>query len=266
MNTKCRVASLLMQARCFLGLGALMLVAYSATEGSEPMRENQGVTDVRVKEPEGTLFLDEIGDLPLTAQAALLRVLQEAEVLPVGANRAEPLDLRVVAATHRDLKRSVREGKFRHDLLARLEGVTLRLPPLRDRLEDVPLLLTLMLRKLAPHRPDVRFTPAAAYALLTHDWPLNIRELEQALSGALALSGTGPIDVDHLPETLAGFADAGPDHELTGEEERHREELLHLLKAHGGNLSAVARVLQKGRTQIARWVALYGIDVKSLRD
>ena len=214
----------------------------------------------------GTLFLDEIGDLPLPAQAALLRVLQEAEILPVGANRAEPLDLRIIAATHRDLKRSVREGKFRHDLLARLEGVTLRLPPLRDRLEDVPLLLVLMLRKLAPQRPDLKFTAAAAQAILSYDWPLNVRELEQAVAGALALSGTGSIEVDHLPDLVVGRADTPEDRDLTAEEERHREELVQLLRQHGGNLSAVARVLQKGRTQITRWVARYGIDVKSIRD
>src|SRR5262249_33310686 len=174
----------------------------------------------------GTLFLDEIGDLPLTAQAAFLRVLQEAEVVPVGGSRPEPLDLRVVAATHHDLKRSVREGKFRHDLLARLEGITLKLPPLRDRAEDVPLLIVLLLRRLAPERPDVKFTPTAAQAILSHDWPLNVRELEQALSGALALSGIGPIEIAHLPETLLGPEDPGPPRELSPEEVQHRDELV----------------------------------------
>src|SRR5215813_1702859 len=130
----------------------------------------------------GTLFLDEIGDLPLNVQAAFLRVLQESEVVPVGGHHPEALDLRVIAATHRDLKAMVREGSFRHDLLARLEGVTLELPALRDRPEDIPLLIALLLRKLAPERPDVKLTPSAAHALLTHDWPLNIRELEQALA------------------------------------------------------------------------------------
>jgi transcriptional regulator with GAF, ATPase, and Fis domain len=114
----------------------------------------------------GTLFLDEIGDLPATAQAAFLRVLQEAEIVPVGGSRPEPLDLRVVAATHHDLKRLVREGRFRHDLLARLDGVTLRLPALRDRSEDIPLLMVLLVRKVAPERPDLKFTPAAAQAIL----------------------------------------------------------------------------------------------------
>jgi len=217
----------------------------------------------------GTLFLDEIGDLPLTAQAAFLRVLQESEVLPVGGQRPEPIDLRVIAATHHDLRRLVREDRFRHDLLARLEGLTLKLPPLRDRAGDIPLLTVVLLRKLAPERSDVKFTPAAAQAILDHYWPLNIRELEQALAGALALSGialTGsvPIDIGHLPETMLKFAWHTP-RELTPDEARHRDQLLDLFREHGGNLSAVARSLQKGRTQVMRWVARYGIDVNSLR-
>ena len=219
----------------------------------------------------GTLFLDEIGDLPLTAQAAFLRVLQESEIMPVGGQRPEPIDLRVIAATHHDLGRLVREQRFRHDLLARLDGLTLNVPALRDRAEDIPLLMVLLLRKLAPERPDVSLTPAAAQAILTHDWPLNVRELEQALAGALALSGialTGsvPIDVAHLPQTMASGPEARPVRDLTPEQARHRDQLLDLFRAHGGNLSAVARTLQKGRTQIMRWVARYGIDVTSLRN
>jgi transcriptional regulator of acetoin/glycerol metabolism len=213
----------------------------------------------------GTLFLDEIGDLPATAQAAFLRVLQEAEVVPIGGSRPEPLDLRVVAATHHDLKRQVREGRFRHDLLARLDGVTLRLPALRERSEDIPLLLVLILRKLAPERPDVKFTPASAQAILQHRWPLNIRELEQALAGAMALTTTGIVESAHLPETVVGTGETEPSRELTPEESKHRDELVLLIREHGGNLSAVARVLQKGRTQILRWVSRYGIDVESMR-
>src|SRR5262249_51977412 len=185
----------------------------------------------------GTLFLDEIGDLPLNVQAAFLRVLQESEVVPVGGQHPESLDLRVIAATHRDLKAMVREGTFRHDLLARLEGVTLELPPLRDRPEDVPVRLTLLLRKLAPERPHVTLTPAAAHALLTQDRPLNIRELEQALAGSLALSGVGAIDLPHLPRTVIEAPEPVPARQLSAAETRHREELTHLLSEHGGNVT-----------------------------
>ena len=211
----------------------------------------------------GTLFLDEIGDLPAAAQAALLRVLQESEVLPVGGHRAQPLDLRVLAATHRDLDQLVQEGKFRHDLLARLDGVTLELPPLRERRDDLPLVMSVLLHKLAPERPDLRITPAAAQALLVYRWPLNIRELEQALAGALALAGADPVDVAHLPAAVMGRPAEEPPRELTPDEARHRDELVALLRQHGGNMSAVGRVLGKGRTQIVRWVHRYGIDVRS---
>jgi transcriptional regulator of acetoin/glycerol metabolism len=213
----------------------------------------------------GTLFLDEIGDLPLTAQASLLRVIQEAEVVPVGGNRPEALDLRVVAATHRDLWALVREGRFRHDLLARLDGITLKLPALRDRAEDIPVLLVLLFRKLAPERPDVRLTPAAAQAILTHDWPLNIRQLEQAVAHALALSGIDPIERAHLPEAVLKGAQPQAVPELDPEESRHRDELIRLLAEHRGNITAVATALGKGRTQVIRWIKRYGIDVRPLR-
>ena len=103
------------------------------------------------------------------------RVIQEAEVRPVGGHEAQPLDLRVLAATHRNLRQLVQDGQFRHDLLARLDGITLALPPLRERTEDIPLLIAVLLRKLAPERPEVKLSPAAAEALLRHHWPLNVR-------------------------------------------------------------------------------------------
>ncbi len=213
----------------------------------------------------GTLFLDEIGDLPLTAQAALLRSLQESEVLPVGGTRPERLDLRVVAATHRDLDQMVRDKTFRHDLLARLNGVVLELTPLRDRPEDVPLLIATLLVKLSPERPDVKLSPEAARSLLEYDWPLNVRELEQALAGALALSGVGTIEREHLPLALRKARADLPHPELTDDEMRHRDELIVLLREHRGNLSAVARAVGKGRTQVVRWVGRYGLDAAAYR-
>jgi DNA-binding NtrC family response regulator len=148
----------------------------------------------------GTLLLDEIGNLPLPAQAALLRVLQEEEVVPVGATRPLRVDLRVVAATHEDLNMLASQERFRADLLARLSGFTLDLPPVRERREDVGLLLTSLLRKLAGTAADrVTFTPAAARALLLYRWPLNVREMEKCLSSALVFALDGRIDLEHLP-------------------------------------------------------------------
>src|SRR5207244_11071980 len=130
----------------------------------------------------GTLFLDEIADLPMLAQAALLRVLQESEVLPVGATRPVHVDVRVVAAAQRDLRSLAAAGRFRPDLLARLDAFTVALPPLRERREDLGLLCAALLRRLAPDRCErLRLEPDAARALLHHAWPLNVRELELSL-------------------------------------------------------------------------------------
>jgi DNA-binding NtrC family response regulator len=210
----------------------------------------------------GTLFLDEIGDLPLQAQAALLRVLQESEVLQVGTVRPQRLDLRVVAATHRDLEALAEEKQFRHDLHARLDGISLAIPPLRDRLEDVPLLIATLVERHSPgHSPS--FSPRAAEALLSYDWPMNVRELENALVSALALSAGETVEVEHLPRALV--EGQGTTTDLTPEERAHREELLALLREHHGNLNAVARVVGKGRTQVVRWVSRYGFNLATFR-
>jgi DNA-binding NtrC family response regulator len=214
----------------------------------------------------GTLFLDEIGDLPASAQAALLRVLQEREVLPVGASKPVSVDLRVMAATHRDLEAS----GFRADLFARLRGFEVRLSPLRERREDFGVILAaLSARIAAASGVDIQFSPDAVKALLAYDWRLNIRQLEQCLNSSAALSG-GRIECEHLPEPVrAGpppraprpaTANA-PARPLTEEEELRRQELITLFEKHGGNMSAVARELGKDRVQIRRWVKLYGIDV-----
>ncbi|MCC6525910.1 MAG: sigma 54-interacting transcriptional regulator, partial [Polyangiaceae bacterium] len=149
----------------------------------------------------GTLFLDEVGDLPLPAQPALLRVLQEREVVPVGATRAERVDFRLVSATHRDLAALGAEERFRADLHARLAGFTLSLPPLRARAEDLGLLVAELLGRAGAPSP-VRLEHEAARALLRHAWPLNVRELDRALAAALALAGGEPIGLEHLPAEL----------------------------------------------------------------
>jgi transcriptional regulator of acetoin/glycerol metabolism len=147
----------------------------------------------------GTFFLDEIADLPESAQAALLRVLQEKEVLGVGEVRPVPVDVRVVAATHVDLEAAISVKEFRHDLFARLAGFTVRLPPLRWRREDLGLLIAGLLRRIAPDRAErISFTAEAGRALVRYRWPLNIRELEQCLASAVVLARDGVIDAAHL--------------------------------------------------------------------
>jgi sigma-54 dependent transcriptional regulator, acetoin dehydrogenase operon transcriptional activator AcoR len=223
----------------------------------------------------GTLFLDEIGDLPQTSQAALLRVLQEREVLPVGATRAVPVDLRIVAATHRPV--GAHSSQFRADLFARLSGFTLKLPALRDRLEDLGILIADILKRVAPGK-ELHFSSPAAAALLAYDWPLNVRELEQALSVASVLATDGVIDVTHLPAQVTGTASGvlPPDPKrkdsgrpepagVSPEDEQLRAQLVTSLQTHRGNVTDVAKALGRTRMQIHRWMKRFHIDPENYR-
>jgi two-component system nitrogen regulation response regulator GlnG len=157
----------------------------------------------------GTLFLDEVGDMPVELQAKLLRVLQSAEVTPVGGRDAFPVDVRIIAATHRDLDASVREGSFREDLLYRLRVVPLKIPPLRERREDIPTLAEHFMARYAEELTGGPrwFADATIERLSEHDWPGNVRELENAIKRALVLSSGGvlaPEDFSFLDERPAG--------------------------------------------------------------
>jgi DNA-binding NtrC family response regulator len=149
----------------------------------------------------GTIFFDEIGTVPVETQAKLLRVLQEREFLPVGAVAPIRSDVRVIAATNADLPRLVEAGRFREDLYYRLCVITIPIPPLRERKQDIPLLVEVLVARAAAEngKPVPAVTPAALNALLDHDWPGNVRELENVLERALVL-GPGVIDLDQLPE------------------------------------------------------------------
>jgi two-component system response regulator HydG len=142
----------------------------------------------------GTLFLDEIGDLSLTLQAKLLRVLQDKEIRPVGDNKSKPVDVRIVAATHRDLKTMVGEGKFREDLFYRLNVLPLRVPALRERTEDIPLLVDSFVARFAAlnNSPVTSVTSEAMTAMIAHPWPGNVRELENVIERAVVMS-QGPL-------------------------------------------------------------------------
>ena len=156
----------------------------------------------------GTLFLDEIGEMSLAMQAKLLRVLQEGEVRAVGGERVRKIDVRVIGATHRDLGAMVAAGSFREDLLYRLDVITLRVPPLRERPDDIPLLVAHLLRKHAPGR-SVKVTRGAMAKLVSFAWPGNVRQLENELRRALVL-GEGAIDVPELSaDVIRGAPAAG---------------------------------------------------------
>ena len=149
----------------------------------------------------GTLFLDEIGDMPLEAQAKLLRVLQMKEVFPLGATQPEKVDIRVVCATHRDLYSNVKAGSFRGDLFARLNEHVVRLPPLRERKEDIYRLARTFAGRYGV--PNLSFTFSALVALLHYDWPFNVRELESCVKRGVALAAGGPLDAPQLPDAIA---------------------------------------------------------------
>ena len=208
----------------------------------------------------GTLFLDEIAELPEPSQAVLLRVLQERELIPLGATRAIPVDLRVVAATNQDMSQSVAARRFRKDLYARLRGFSLTLPPLRERREDIGLLVADLLPRMTRER-TVTFSRGAARALFLYDWPLNVRELEHTLAAALAITGGSEIAPAHLPEELRVAIDD------TGSlaVQRERERFVRLAHEHAGNVSAIARALGTSRTHVRRLARRCSVQLAALR-
>ncbi len=215
----------------------------------------------------GTLFLDEIAELPAAAQAALLRVVQEREVVPVGTTTPRSVDLRIVCATHRSLEARVAEGSFREDLLARLSGFMLTLPPVRERSGDRGLLVRALLKDRV-EAASVSFTADAVDRLLGAPWPRNVRELERTLSAAIALADDDPIEARHLPETPGAIPGDEPTPPVTArsDDDALRRRLHALLVEHRGNVSAVARAMGKHRQQIQKWIRRLNLDVDALRE
>ena len=213
----------------------------------------------------GTLFLDEIGELPMPAQTALLRALQLREVVPVGDAVPVPVDLRIVAATHRSLPSMVAAGSFREDLYARLLGVTITLPPLRSRRCDIGLLTGALLRSM-PGGDRAQFAPDAAIALARHRWPLNVRELERSLAAALALAGREPISLGYLPASVVSPVPAEGSVDQPGKAPVDRERIEHLLRTHTGNVSRVASALHTSRSQVMRLIARFGLTTDQFRN
>jgi len=246
----------------------------------------------------GTLFLDEIGDMPLEAQAKLLRVLQEKELLPVGATVPEKVDVRVICATHRNLEALVVEGKFRGDLLARLREFAVRIPPLRERREDLYPLTLHFLRKSG--RPETHVSLTFMLGLVHYDWPYNVRELESCIKLAVALADGAELDAKHLPDTVQRVirenqarADAmAPSGRSSVQGARSHEatsgpgvaaplpvsparlprgaapteaELREILVRHRGNIAAVGRELGKERMQVHRWLKRYSLVIEDFR-
>jgi DNA-binding NtrC family response regulator len=208
----------------------------------------------------GTLFLDEIGDMPVDLQAKLLRALQEHEVKPVGSTERRRIDVRIIAATNRDLETAIRTGGFRQDLYFRLNVVQIKLPPLRERKSDIPLLVTSFLDKFSdPQRTARSISEDAMRRLISYDWPGNVRELENAIERAVAL-GSGPIVcVGDLPSNLQyPTSERLPEKdELLPLEELERRAVLRTLRQTRGDKLAAARILGIGKTTLYRKLKQY---------
>ena len=157
---------------------------------------------------QGTLFLDEIGDMPLSGQAKVLRMIQDREVVPVGGSKAVPFDVRIIAATNKDLKKEIAEGNFRKDLFYRLNVINLNMPSLRDRIEDIAVLANYFLKNNAVklERTNIKFTADALEALTNYDWPGNIRELENEIERAVALNISGIIALGDLSDNIRKYS------------------------------------------------------------
>src|SRR6202163_555088 len=211
----------------------------------------------------GTLFLDEIGDLPVDLQAKLLRALQEKEIRPVGSTERGRINLRVIAATNRDLESAIRTGGFRQDLYFRLNVVQIKLPPLRERKSDIPLLVSSFLEKFSDPQRDVRtISEDAMRRLVSYDWPGNVRELENAVERAVAL-GSGPIiHVGDLPTTLQyPTTERAPEKdEILPLEELERRAILRTLRETGGDKLSAARMLGIGKTTLYRKLKQYHME------
>ncbi|RYZ39165.1 MAG: sigma-54-dependent Fis family transcriptional regulator [Myxococcaceae bacterium] len=210
----------------------------------------------------GTLFLDEIGNMPLGQQAKLLRVLQTGELHPVGSSRMRKVDVRVVSATNVDLGRAVTEGRFREDLLYRLNTVEVLLPPLRERREDIPLLAAHFLAAQGQRygRPGVHLSPDALEALLAYPWPGNVRELEHAVERSLLMATGDRVEAEDLLLKRAGQGPGGSARleEMTLEEvERYLIE--RALGRQDGNVSEAAKALGLSRSALYRRLQYYGI-------
>jgi two-component system response regulator AtoC len=217
----------------------------------------------------GTIFLDEIGELPLEMQAKLLRVLQEKEVRPVGSNDRATVDVRVIAATNRDLEAAYRSGTFRKDLYFRLNVVTVHVPPLRDRRSDIPVLVHHFLGRYAK-ASQIQVTPAAMKSLLQYDWPGNVRELENCIARAVTLGDGKTIDVADLPPTIRseqGEAGAAATPEAsslstTALAEMERMTILRVFEQAHGDKALAGKMLGISRATLYRKLKRYNIPSK----
>ena len=219
----------------------------------------------------GTIFLDEVGDLPFSLQVKLLRVLQENEVRSVGDTQARMIDVRVIAATSKNLEQEVKDGKFREDLFYRLNVLPIRIPPLIDRTEDIPLLCDYFIDRFNVKlgKKITGIAPAAMSLLLQHNWPGNVRELENLIERAVIMAETDVITQDQLPQAIAGHPDTCQTMEAifngfsirTGKEILEKTLIRRALKATGGNRTQAAKLLEISHPSLLHKMKAYHINL-----
>ncbi|MDS7913091.1 two-component system response regulator GlrR [Klebsiella pasteurii] len=215
----------------------------------------------------GTLFLDEIGDMPVALQVKLLRVLQERKVRPLGSNRDIDIDVRIISATHRDLPKAMARGEFREDLFYRLNVVNLKIPPLAERTEDIPLLANHLLRQSADrHKPFVRaFSTDAMKRLMAAKWPGNVRQLVNVIEQCVALTSSPVISDALVEQALEGENTALP----TFVEARNQFELNYLrklLQITKGNVTHAARMAGRNRTEFYKLLSRHELDANDFKE
>ncbi|OJH84660.1 two-component system response regulator GlrR [Serratia marcescens] len=215
----------------------------------------------------GTLFLDEIGDMPLSLQVKLLRVLQERKVRPLGSNRDLDIDVRIISATHRDLQKAMAKNEFREDLYYRLNVVNMKIPALNERAEDIPLLANHLLREAAQrHKPFVRsFSTDAMKRLMTASWPGNVRQLVNVIEQCVALTSAPVISEALVEQALEGENTALP----TFAEARNQFELHYLrklLQITKGNVTQAARMAGRNRTEFYKLLSRHELDANDFKE
>ena len=209
----------------------------------------------------GTLFLDEIGELAINTQAKLLRVFQSGEIRRVGDNKAVNVDTRIIAATHRDLAGEVKNGRFREDLYFRLNVITLSLPPLRDRLEDIPVLINYFLDNFCRNRQKKILLPEAMTAMTQYHWPGNVRELKNTIERLVVMTEGNSISIEDLPENIrlvSSTTAEGTEVILSGVEKKH---ILKVLHEKQGNKTLAAEALGISLKTLYNKLKVYHIDV-----
>ena len=259
-----------------MGAGAAAGPGFRRLEDEWSLCENAGAAARHVGKFEqaehGTIFLDEIGDMPLAMQAKLLRVLEENEIERVGGEKAIPLDVRVIVATHRDLSALAREGKFRQDLFHRVYVFPLALPPLRERREDIPRLVEHFVEQVCAQNgwKPIPFTPEAMSALQKHSWPGNVRELRNVVERLILLATSDRVDVATVELAIPLTAAPGLSMNGTGPlsnrmQAFERETILSELKRNQFHITNTAKALDLERSHLYKKCEQLGIDLSAIR-